>query len=156
MEISQDSSLFRVVGILSAVVGTAQVSLSLFLAQRLLIFSLLTGCALFILALFCLAYRHLVQIDPENDVLEEHRRFFFLERNRAFLLSSFSGIGIASLTIRGLMPVHLAFFVELRGRSAVVLPGISFSAEQAGLRAQKIAKELRLPLETKTRRIYPL
>ncbi len=141
---------------MSAGLGAGQICLALFLAQRLLVISLLTGLGLLVLALCCLTYRHLVHIDPESDVLEQHRRMLFVERNRAFLLSSFTGVGVSSLTIRGVLPIHVAFFVELRGRSCVVLPGIHLHMSQALARAQRIAKQLNLPAESKTRKIYPL
>lgn len=156
MEISWDSFSSRVAGFLSAGLGAGQICLSLFLARRFLVISLLAGFGLLVLALCCLTYRHLVHIDPQSDVLEQHRRLLFLERNRAFLLSSFTGVGVSSLTIRGIPPIHIVFFVELRGRSYVKLPGIHLHLARAMTRAQRIAKQLNLPADSKTRRIYPL
>lgn len=156
MEISWDFFSSRVAGFFSAGLGAGLICLSLFLARRFLVISLLAGFAFLALALCCLTYRHLVHIDPQSDVLEQHRRMLFLERNRAFLLSSFTGLGVSSLTIRGIRPVHVAFFVELRGRTHVMLPGIHLHLAQAMTRVHRIAQQLNLPVNSKTRRIYPL
>ncbi len=155
MEIASDPFLSRLAGALAAGIALLQVLLGAFLFPDVLVLCVAAGGAFALLSVACFSYHHVVHIDRDNDVLEQHRRMLFIERNRGFLLSSFKGVGVAAVAGGGgFRPVPLVHLVELRGRTRLILPGFHAGLVQARAKAAGLAAFLDIPLETRVRRIF--
>lgn len=154
MTIASDLHLSRYAGVFALGMALLMLGLGFFLFQKFFALSLATGIFFLVLSGCCFTYRNVAHLDPNNDVLEKHRRVLFFERNQGFLLSSFNSVGISAVSTKGLQSTILAHFVELRGRARVSLPGMYLGVGQARVTAAEVAAFLNVPLDSHIRRIF--
>jgi len=153
IHLGADKTLGRSVGLFCATAA-----LLLFLAWAWLwpggILCAASGALMLIASVAALTHVHEVSIEPDIDIVEQRKSVFFLERNRGFLFSRFNAVGVVAALGGDLRPVHLAHMVELRGSSRLLLPGMYVGLPQARQEAQRLAQELGLPLDSRTRTIF--
>jgi|GEM_PF-6173422 len=155
MEIASDPYLGRIAGTFTAGMAVLQFILGIFVFPKILVLCIATGVAFLLLSAVCFSYRHVVHVDQQNDVLEQHRSILFVERNRGFLFSSFYSVGVTVMAGGGgFRPLPLAYMVEVRGRTRLILPGVHAGLDQAMAKAAKFAAIFNLPLDSRVRRIF--